>query len=191
MSRGTSAEGRTRTCTGVASQGILSPLRLPISPPRPTPAHPGLPHCFETHAPARPHHLDRRLSPIGPHECPPDRRIDLRGTYPLSPIPFVEKYQHRAARRNAGEARARGAAAPRRGHHGIKLRRAPLEQPAARLVRLVHQLAEAPPPPWARAGRPRPPAAGRRAAVPAARRWTRTRRAARGQAAPARRSRGP
>src|SRR2546427_2423578 len=30
-----SAEGRTRTCTGVAPQGILSPLRLPISPPRP------------------------------------------------------------------------------------------------------------------------------------------------------------
>lgn len=28
------AEGRTRTCTGVAPQGILSPLRLPISPPR-------------------------------------------------------------------------------------------------------------------------------------------------------------
>src|SRR5205809_314556 len=33
----TNAEGRTRTCTGVAPQGILSPLRLPISPPRPAP----------------------------------------------------------------------------------------------------------------------------------------------------------
>src|SRR5206468_9817690 len=33
----TNAEGRTRTCTGVAPQGILSPLRLPISPPRPRP----------------------------------------------------------------------------------------------------------------------------------------------------------
>src|SRR5207249_1078239 len=31
----TNAEGRTRTCTGVAPQGILSPLRLPVSPPRP------------------------------------------------------------------------------------------------------------------------------------------------------------
>ena len=30
----TYAEGRTRTCTGIAPQGILSPLRLPISPPR-------------------------------------------------------------------------------------------------------------------------------------------------------------
>src|SRR6266545_3500438 len=27
-------QGRIRTCTGVAPQGILSPLRLPISPPR-------------------------------------------------------------------------------------------------------------------------------------------------------------
>ena len=39
------AEGRTRTCTGVASQGILSPLRLPVSPPRliqPGPANPAV-----------------------------------------------------------------------------------------------------------------------------------------------------
>src|SRR2546428_8637017 len=29
------AQGRIRTCTGVASLGILSPMRLPVSPPGP------------------------------------------------------------------------------------------------------------------------------------------------------------